>query len=95
MKLKSIVTLVLIGIVSFTYTQKSSVLVQPNIVLPKDTIISNKLIKSLNGFLSLKDKANNENSFVLKEDLLETSVLLDEMKGIEKSGKFKDDNWIY
>ena len=93
MKLKSIVTLALIGILSFTYAQKSSVLVQPNIVLPKDTIISNKLIKSLNGFLSLKDKANNENSFVLKEDLLETSVLLDEMKGIEKSGKFKDDNF--
>ena len=94
MKLKSIVTLALIGILSFTYAQKSSVLVQPNIVLPKDTIISNKLIKSLNGFLSLKDKANNENSFVLKEDLLETSVLLDEMKGIEKSGKFKDDNFL-
>lgn len=93
MKLKSIVTIALIGIVNFTYAQKSSILVQPNIVLPKDSIISNKLIKSLNGFLSLKDRANNENSFVLKEDLLETSVLLDEMKGIEKSGKFKDDNF--
>lgn len=93
MKLKSIVTIALIGIVSFTYAQKNSILIQPNIVLPKDSIISNKLIKSLNGFLSLKDRANNENSFVLKEDLLETSVLLDEMKGIEKSGKFKDDNF--
>jgi hypothetical protein len=92
MKLK-IILIILLLFTSIINSQNNNLIVQPNIVLPKDTIISNKLIKSLNGFLSLKDKANNENTFVLKEDLLETSVLLDEMKGIEKSGKFKDDNF--
>jgi hypothetical protein len=29
----------------------------------------------------------------MKEDLLEMSILLDEMKNIEKSGKYKDDNF--
>ena len=73
--------------------QVKPLLVQPNIILPKDTIVSNNLIKSLNGFLSLKENPNKDNSFVLAEDLLETSILLDEIKGIEKSGKFKDDNF--
>jgi hypothetical protein len=93
MNLKPLLTLALIGVVSLSFAQKNPIIVQPNIVLPKDTIVSNKLIKSLNGFLGLKEGANHENSFVLKEDLLETSVLLDEMKGIEKSAKYKDDNF--
>jgi hypothetical protein len=64
-----------------------------NINLPKDTIISKRLIKSLNGFLAQKESPNKENTFVLNEDLLETSILLDEMKEIEKSAKFQDDNF--
>jgi hypothetical protein len=75
------------------FAQKNKLIIQQNIVLPKDTIISNRLIKSLNGFLNLKESQNKENSFILKEDLLETSILLDEIKGIEKSNKFKDDNF--
>jgi len=86
-------TMLFTGVSSLTNAQNNSIIVQQNITLPKDSIVSNQLIKSLNGFLSLKDKSNSENSFVLKEDLLETSVLLDEMKGIEKSIKFKDDNF--
>ncbi|CAH0335333.1 hypothetical protein FVB9288_00969 [Flavobacterium sp. CECT 9288] len=93
MKLKTLLLSILLLTTIFVFSQTNTIIVHPNINLPKDTIISNELIKSLNGFLSLKDKANNENSFVLKEDLLETSVLLDEMKGIEKGGKFKDDNF--
>lgn len=93
MKLKTLFLSILLLTTIFVFSQTNTIIIHPNINLPKDTIISNELIKSLNGFLSLKDKANNENSFVLKEDLLETSVLLDEMKGIEKGGKFKDDNF--
>ncbi|MCD9576279.1 hypothetical protein [Flavobacterium soyae] len=63
------------------------------IKMPKDTLIANNLKNCLNGFLSEKEKNNNENAYVLKEDLLETSLLLDEIKGIEKSNKYKDENF--
>jgi hypothetical protein len=74
-------------------SQTKPIIIQENIQLPIDTIISNKLLKSLNGFLAQKEKPNNENSFVINEDLLEMSILLDEMKNIEQSGKYKDNNF--
>lgn len=93
MTTKAFFSILLLGIATFTVAQTGSILIPQNINLPKDTIVSNKLIKSLNGFLSHKENPNKENTFVLNEDLLETSILLDEMKGIEKSGKYKDDNF--
>ncbi len=77
----------------FSFGQTNTIIVNPNINLPKDSIVAQNLIKSLNGFLSEKEKPNQENGFVLKEDLLETSILLDEMKEIEKSVKYKDNNF--
>jgi hypothetical protein len=74
-------------------SQTKPIIIQQNIKLPKDSIVSKNLVNSLNGFLSEKVKPNNENTFVMKEDLLEMSILLDEMKNIEKSGKYKDDNF--
>ncbi len=76
-----------------TFAQTNPLIVSANVVLPKDTLIAKQLVKSLNGFLGQKESPNKENVFVLKEDLLETSILLDEMKGIEKSGKYKDNNF--
>ncbi|HEU4791529.1 MAG TPA: hypothetical protein VFS71_17710 [Flavobacterium sp.] len=93
MKLKLFYLSLLLSFTVFSFGQTKLLIVPVNINLPKDTIISNNLIKSLNGFLSLKDNPNKENSFVLKEDLPETSLLLDEIKGIEKSEKFKDNNF--
>jgi hypothetical protein len=93
MTLKIIFSSLLFSLTIFTFGQTKPLIVPVNINLPKDTIVSNHLMKSLNGFLNLKENPNKENTFVLKEDLLETSVLLDEMKGIEKSGKYKDDNF--
>jgi hypothetical protein len=91
--LKNIILLVSLHLGLLTFAQTNPLIVPANVVLPKDTLVANHLIKSLNGFLSQKESPNKENVFVLKEDLLETSILLDEMKGIEKSGKFKDDNF--
>ncbi|PKV52769.1 hypothetical protein ATE84_4896 [Aquimarina sp. MAR_2010_214] len=73
--------------------QTSSVLVPKNTRLPKDSIITNTLIKSLGGFLNLKEGLNRENTFVLPQNLLETSILLDEIKNIEKSTKFKNEKF--
>jgi hypothetical protein len=91
--MNNLLTFVIIIICNAIFSQTQKIMVQPNIKLPNDTIISNKLIKSLNGFLELKDKTNSENSFVLNQDLLEMSILVDEMKEIEKSGKYKDNNF--
>ncbi|WP_166922014.1 hypothetical protein [Flavobacterium poyangense] len=81
---------------SFSLTffgQTKSVTVAANVNLPKDTIVSNKLVKSFNDFLALKENPNKENTFVEKEDLPETSLLLDEIKKIERNAKTKDDNF--
>lgn len=93
MNLKSTYTALLSLLTVFVYSQTKQLIVSANITLPKDTIVSNNLIKSLNGFLSQKENENKTNTYILNEDLLETSVLLDEIKGIEKSGKYKDDNF--
>src|ERR1700761_2693142 len=73
---------------SFTFLARSqSIIILNGIRLPEDTVVKKQLISSLNGFLSQKEQLNRENKFVLKEDLLETSALLDEMKKIEQNGK--------
>ena len=84
MKLKINYTTLLFFLTFFAYAQYNPLVVPANITLPKDTIVSNRLIKSLNGFLAQKENPNKENTFVLNEDLLETSILLDEIKEIEK-----------
>lgn len=93
MTLKLIFSTLLFLLTFFTFGQTKPLIIPSYINLPKDTLAANNLIKSLNGFLSLKEMPNKVNPFVLKEDLLETSILLDEMKGIEKSEKYKDDNF--
>lgn len=91
--MKKIIVLLCLHLGLLSFAQTNPLIVPANVVLPKDTLIANHLLKSLNGFLSQKESPNKENLYVLKEDLLETSVLLDEMKGIEKSAKLKDDNF--
>jgi hypothetical protein len=75
---------------NITEAQTSSVIIQPTINLPKDTVLKTKMVSSLNTFLDLKEKPNVDNYLVNPNDLLETHLLLDEMKEVEKSGKYKD-----
>ena len=56
-------------------------------------MVKNQLIGSLNGFLQQTDKPNKENKYVLKEDLLETSALLDEIKSMDQNVKLKDNSF--
>lgn len=93
MKSKQFLIIVLLFITSLSFAQTNSLIIPTNVVLPKDSLVAKQLVKSLNGFLSQKESPNKENTYILKDDLLETSILLDEMKGIEKSGKFKDNNF--
>lgn len=77
----------------FVFGQTDTIIVQPDIHLPKDSFVSSRFISSLNNFLSLKDKANDENTLVWANESLETDILLDEMKGVEKNRKLKDDKF--
>ncbi len=70
-----------------------SLIVMNGVNLPKDSVTKNELVSSLNGFLDQKEGPNNKNKFVLKDDLLTMSALLDEIKGMEKNAKLKDDHF--
>ncbi|HZX57071.1 MAG TPA: hypothetical protein VFE54_00030, partial [Mucilaginibacter sp.] len=86
-----VIALTLTSFTVLSYSQ--SIIVQSNINLPKDSLVKKQLISSLSGFLEQKDKPNKENKYVLKEDLLETSALLDEMKGMDRNVKLKDNSF--
>jgi hypothetical protein len=92
MALKTFLLVLLLSF-SISFGQTNSLTQSVNLSLPKDSIVCNRLLKSLNDFLSLKEKSNKENIFVEKDDLLETSLLLDELKKIERNTKTKDDNF--
>jgi len=75
----------------FTNAQTNALRVNPNIVLPKDSIQSKALTTSLNDFLLSAQKPNEENKFVFEKEKIETFIQLDEIKGIEKNEKLKED----
>jgi hypothetical protein len=91
MKLKSFSTLTLLITALSAYPQTNSLRVNSYIKLPKDSIQSKILRTTLNDFLTSAQKQNEQNRFVLEPEEIETFILLDEIKNIEKSGKFKDD----
>jgi len=89
--MRNLLTLVFALVVLLRVAAQSNSLIVPgNISLPKDTILKKQLLADINGFLSQKSKPNSENVFVLKEDLLETSILIDEMKDMEINPSQKD-----
>lgn len=92
MKTKLTFTTLLLAFSTLSFGQCEKIIIPTNVNLPKDTLVDKQLINSLNGFLALKDKPNKENTYVLNQDLLEMSILLDEMKGIEKD---KNSNIFY
>lgn len=53
--------------------------------MPKDSIIKSNIISDLNAFLQASQNKNDANSFVLPSQKVETFILLDEFKNIEKS----------
>jgi hypothetical protein len=87
------IILALTGLCAAFFCHAQSVIIPAFIKLPKDSLIKTQLISSLNNFLAQKERPNKENPFVLKEDLLETSALLDEMKGMERNARLKDDRF--
>lgn len=89
--MKLIYTLTFLITTLFVNAQTSKLIVNQNISLPKDSIETKSLISSLDNFLVAAQKPNVENNFILPTEKIETFIQLDEVNGIEKSGKFKDD----
>ncbi len=87
MKLVQILTLF---IAITTNGQTSSLHINPDIILLKDSNDRFSLINSLDSFLKSAQKPDEENKFVLGTEKIETYILLDEMSGIENSDQFKD-----
>ena len=87
-------TLTLFITTLFLNAQTNNLQLNSNIILPKDSIESKNLTTSINEFLVAAQQPNEENKFVLESEKIETFILLDEINGIEKSGKFKD-NFFY
>jgi hypothetical protein len=94
--MKSNTLKVLLTILSFlvffaAFGQTKKLIVNDNIILPRDTAEAKELIAALDNFLVAAQRPNEQNTLVLPSQKLETFILLDELNGIEKSGRFKDD----
>ncbi len=74
--------------------QSQNLQIPGNVSLPKDSVLRKQLLTSLSDFMNQIDKPNLENTIVLNVDLPETALLLDEMKEMEKSSKYKDDHFF-
>ena len=93
--MKSIFTILLFSITFFLASAQFPNFQIPSYVsLPKDSILRKQLLTSLTDFMGQIDKPNAENTKVLNVDLPETALLLDEMKEMEKSNKYKDDHFF-
>lgn len=89
MKLRYLLLLSLSALMA--HAQTNPLRINAYVLLPKDSIESRLLTHALTNFLMLTSKSNEENDLVLKEAKVETYILLDEMRDIEKSAKEKDD----
>lgn len=83
--------MVLIMLTDIALTSLGQSLVIPNeISLPKDSLVKEQLISSLNGLLAQKERPAGKNEFIFKKNLLGTSALMDELRGMEQNVILKD-----
>ncbi len=85
---------ILIALVGMAFSSSGQFLVIPKeIRLTIDSVTKRQLFESLNHFLDQKEGPNKNNTYVLKDDLPAMSAFLDEMKGMDKNAKLKDDHF--
>lgn len=75
-----------------SFGQDGGIIIAKNITLPKDTAIT-QIIIALNGLRGQIEKPNKQNVFILPTELLTTSALVDEMKGMEQNAQLHDKNF--
>lgn len=82
----------LLGNISFG--QSKNLIITPQIKLPNDSIIKQKLINSLQQFLLDKNNDLSESKFVDSTHLKKYADFFDIMKGIERSKKYNDTSFF-
>jgi hypothetical protein len=75
-----------------SFGQDGGIIIAKNITLPKDSAITQITI-ALNGLRGQIEKPNKQNVFILTAELLSTSALVDEMKGMEQNAQLHDKNF--
>ncbi|GLR15601.1 hypothetical protein [Portibacter lacus] len=88
----TLILLALLFCVNTANTQSSTLEIIPEIRLPKDSIKSEQLITSLNQFLIAAQANARENDWVYPPEYLQTSLLLDEIVGIQNDDDSKNTN---
>lgn len=68
-----------------TFSQTQLIKLAPNLRLPSDSNETQKLRFTLHTFLNNCEKSNEENTLVLESQKLETFLLMDEIRGIQKN----------
>lgn len=74
--------------------QNQNLIITPQIKLPFDSLVKNKLLFSLQHFLEDKNNDLSKSSFVETSHLNKHIDFFDVMKGIEKSKKYNDTNFF-
>lgn len=93
MKLKSLYTSLFIVIYLSVNAQTNTIKINPNIVIPSDSLKSKALLFSVNAFLSSAQE-NNKNKWILTTESIETQILIDEIQYIQKSKEFENDSFF-
>lgn len=75
-----------------SFGQDGGIIIAKNITLPKDTAVT-QIIIALNGLRGQIERPNKQNVFILPTELLTTSALVDEMKGMEQNAQLHDKNF--
>jgi len=91
MKLNILSLLLCIHLISVS---QSKLIVASYVQLPKDSIENTQLISNLNKFLIAAENKNQDNEYVLLSEKVETYILIDEFKAIEKSNEFNDNHFF-
>lgn len=75
-------------------TNAQSVTAPKEVRILVDSVTKQQVVESLNQFLAQKEGPNKSNQLVLQSDLPAMSALLDELKGMDKNNKMKDDHFF-
>jgi len=72
-------------LVSLIANAQTKIFIPRYVKMPKDSLVKSQIITDLNNFLTETQKENSLNKYVLPSQKVETYILVDEFKGVEKS----------
>jgi hypothetical protein len=91
--MKQVLTIPLL-VISLGYAAQSSLTINWNIRLPKDSVLNKRIISGLEKFLSAAQKPDYDYQFILPSEKAETAILLDEIAGSEINEKKADSKYL-